>query len=63
MKVHLLNRVENSVTKGEIARFEQFIILSQCFQESAAAEASESVCMSERVMPGHTQSVYHHHID
>ena len=32
MRVQLLNRVENIVAKGEIARFEQFLLLSQCFQ-------------------------------
>ena len=34
MKVQLLNRVENMVTKGEIACFEQFFLLSPCFQEA-----------------------------
>ena len=29
----LLNRVENIVTKGEIAHHEQFLLLSQCFQK------------------------------
>ena len=49
MNEHLLNIVENIVTKGEIARFEQFLLLSQCFQKLFAAEASEIVCMCERV--------------
>ena len=35
--------------KEEIAHFEQFPLLSQCFKKSSAAEASESVCMWERV--------------
>ena len=43
-----MNKVENTVTKGEIARFEQFLLLSQCFQKSSAEEASESVCMWKR---------------
>ena len=34
---------------GEIACFEQFLLLSQRFQMSSAAEASESVYMWERV--------------
>ena len=38
MKRFLLNRVENIVSKKEIARFEQFLILSQSFQMSSAAE-------------------------
>ena len=36
------------VTKGEIDRFEQFILLSPCFQK-AVRVASESVYMRERV--------------
>ena len=34
MKVQSLNKVENMVTKGEIACFEQFLLLSPCFQKS-----------------------------
>ena len=49
MMVTLLKKVENIVTKGEIACFEQILLLSQCFQESSDAEASEGVCMWERV--------------
>ena len=49
MKTHLLNRVENIASRGEIACFEQFLLLSQCFQKISAAEMSESVYMRERV--------------
>ena len=49
MRVLLLKRVENIVVKGEIARFGQFFLLSQCYQKSSAAEASESIYMWERV--------------
>ena len=35
------------MAKGDIACFEQFLLLSQCFQKLAAAEASESVFMRE----------------
>ena len=40
MKVHvyLSNNVENIVAKGEIAHYEQFILLPQYFQMSSAAE-------------------------
>ena len=50
----------NSVSKGEIARFEQFLILSLCFKKSSAAEASESVHIRERVKDlfHHKKSVY-----
>ena len=37
------------MAKGEIAHHEQFHLWPQCFQKSSAAEASESVCMWERV--------------
>ena len=43
-----MKKVENIVSKGEIARFEQFL-LSQCFQKSSAAKASESIYIRERV--------------
>ena len=38
MKVQSLNRVKNIVTKGEIARFEQFFLLSPCFQKAVMRE-------------------------
>ena len=44
-----MNRVENILTKGEIAHFEQFLILSHCFQKPSAAEALASICMRESV--------------
>ena len=37
------------MTKGEIANFEQFLLLQQCFQKLYAAQASECVYMRERV--------------
>ena len=40
-------KVENIVEKGEIYRFEQFLLLLLCFQNPSAAEASESVHMRE----------------
>ena len=44
-------KVENIVSKEEIVRFEQFLLLSLCFQKAVCcrAEASESVYMRERV--------------
>ena len=41
--------VENIVEKGEIARYEQFLLSSLCFQKPSAAEASESVHMWGRI--------------
>ena len=49
MLIKLSNSVENILAKGEIARFEQFLFLSQCFRKLSAAEVSESVYMWERV--------------
>ena len=43
MNVILLKEVENIVAKGEIARLEQFLLLTECFQKSSAADASGSV--------------------
>ena len=37
------------MANSEIAHHEQFLYLSQSFQKSSAPEASESVCMRERV--------------
>ena len=49
LKDHKLKIVESIAAKGGIAHHKQFIILSQLFQKSSAAESSESVCMWERV--------------
>ena len=49
MRVCLLKEVEIIVAKAEIARFEQFLLLTQCFQMSSAAEASENIYRWERV--------------
>ena len=49
MKVKLLKEVENIVLKGEIACFEQFLLLPECFQKSSAADASESIYNRKRV--------------
>ena len=44
-----MNGDENLVTKVEIARYEQFLLLSRCLQKLSAADVSESVYMWERV--------------
>ena len=31
-------RVENTVEKGEIARYEQFLLFPQCFQETSTVD-------------------------
>ena len=42
-------RVENTVGKGEIARYEQFLLLPQYFQKACFARASEGVIVWEWV--------------
>ena len=32
------NRIENTVGKGEIARYEQFLLSPQCFQKACTAD-------------------------
>ena len=34
----LSKRVENTVGKGEIARYEQFLLFRQCFQKTSTAD-------------------------
>ena len=40
MLVRLFNPVENIVTKGVIAHYEQYLFYPQCFQKSSAADVS-----------------------
>ena len=42
-------RVENTVGKGEIAHYEQFLLFPQCFQKSCFLEASKGVIVWEWV--------------
>ena len=42
-------RVENIVGKGEIARYEQFLLFPQCFQKACFPGASKGVIVWERV--------------
>ena len=34
----LSKRIENTVGKGEIARYEQFLLFPQCFQKNCTAD-------------------------
>ena len=45
----LSKRVENTVGKGEIARYEQFLLFPQCFQKACFPEASKGVVVWEWV--------------
>ena len=41
--------VENTVCKGEIARYEQFLLFPQCFQKAGFPGASKGVIVLEWV--------------
>ena len=43
-------RVENNVGKGEIARYEQFLLFPQCFRKTYIADTLEPGLVWERVM-------------
>ena len=45
----LSKRVENTVGKGEIARYEQFLLFPQCFQKACFPGASKGVVVWEWV--------------
>ena len=46
---NLSKQVENNVGKGEIARYEQFLLFPQCFQKACFPEASKGVIVWEWV--------------
>ena len=45
----LSKQVENTVEKGEIARYEQFLLFPQCFQKACFPGASKGVIVWEWV--------------
>ena len=45
----LSKQVENTVGKGEIARYEQFLLFPQCFQKACFPGASKGVIVWEWV--------------
>ena len=49
MAEKLSKRVENTVGKGEIARYEQFLLFPQCFQKACFPGASKGVIVWEWV--------------
>ena len=48
----LSKQVENTVGKGEIVRYEQFLLFPQCFQEACFPGASKGVIVWEWVNMG-----------
>ena len=47
--IKLSKRVENTVEKGEIARYEEFLLVPQCFQKACSQGASKGVIVWEWV--------------
>ena len=47
--IKLFKRVENTMGKGEIARYEQFLFFPQCFQKACLPGASKGVVVWEWV--------------
>ena len=41
--------VENTVGKGKIARYEQFLLFPQCFQKTSTADTKKAALVWERV--------------
>ena len=59
----LSKRVENTVGKGEIARYEQFLLFPQCFQKACFPRVSNGVIVWEWVKPFfHTYRYFIRHI-
>ena len=51
-------RVENAVEKGEIARYEQFLLFPQCFQKACFPGVSKGVIVWEWVKRGSYDEIY-----
>ena len=49
MIISVFDRDENIVGKGEIARYEQFLLFPQCFHKASFPEASKGVIVWEWV--------------
>ena len=47
--ISVFDRVENIVEKGEIARYEQFLLFPQCFRKACFPGASKGVILWEWV--------------
>ena len=56
--MQLYDWVENIVGKGEIARYEQFLVFPQYFQSLSVVDASKWVYVEERVILSMTDSLY-----
>ena len=52
-------QVENTVGKGEIAHYEQFLLCPQCFQKACFPEASKGVVVWEWIKSLHFNAIPH----
>ena len=56
-------RVENTMGKGAIASYEQFLISQQCFQKTLAAHVKTTACLgmgkSQLLTHSHTMTPFH----
>ena len=55
----LSKQVENTVGKGEIARYEQFLLFQQCFQKACFPGVSKGVIVWEWVKRSNVLSILH----
>ena len=53
----LSKQVENTVRKGEIARYEQFLLFPQCFQKACFPGASKGVIVWKWVKEDHQKNI------
>ena len=58
MAEKLSEPVENTVGKGEIARYEQFLLFPQCFQKACFPGASKGVIVWEWVNALNSKDVH-----
>ena len=49
MAENFFKRVENAVGRGEIARYEQFLLFLRCFQKTCTADTLKPGLVWERV--------------
>ena len=54
MGIHLSDSVENIVGKGEIARYEQFLLFPQYFQKQFVVDVLKRVSMEQSVKGNHS---------
>ena len=47
--------VENTVGKGEIACYEQFLLFPQCFQKTCTAHVKTRACLGRGLIKGQTK--------